>query len=415
MQAGSITATEEAMPDEPTRETLGDWNGRQIPVARTRGGVIVVLDPSDNLVRGGVVPWPPPEVVQKAYQSRQVRAFDAVTSGRATSKWGFYSDLQSLHSEDAITWSVFGPLVYSEPSTRSRFVAALLKLLELHVRQEEPAHVWLWRRIPHPDTIVSGGPEIDVGIHVGDTIVYGEAKWRSIVGRQQGKAGDKDQIQLRREFCQTVGQKLYPEARRFIVLGIAQDASLVQNGDTRCGNVDVYLRSLSWNQLVSVEEHPHQAELRRYLAWKSEHSQSRGSDDERGSEHEITGRPPRPPSRLSEIERPKVFRSDGMTSGAPRSRITVEAFRRGAADLSDDVIETLYQRREFTVRVLPDDRGLEYTPRSTGKRREQRWTYIERVLERFNETGSLHAGDYADLTKHASYVLAIVKRIRSSQ
>jgi hypothetical protein len=96
------------------------------------------------------------------------------------------------------------------------------------------------------------------------------------------------------------------------------------------------------------------------------------------------------------------------------SRITVDGFRRGAAALAGEVIETLHQRRQFTVRVLPHGRGLEYTPRSTGTPREQRWTYVERVLDRFNETGSFHPADYTELTQHSSYVLAILKRIRET-
>jgi hypothetical protein len=270
-----MTANHTAMPDKPSSGKLTDWNGREIAVARSRGGVTVVLDPSDNLIRGGVAPWPPPEVVQKAYQSRQARAFDGDALGAATSAWGFYSDLQSLHSEDAITWSAFGPLVYGTAEARSRFVSALLKLLDVVVRPAEPAHLWLWRRIPHPDIPVSGGPEIDVGIHVGDTVVYAEAKWRSGVGTGQGKAGDKDQIQLRREFCQTHGQKLYPDARRFVVLGIAQDPSFIHRGDVRSGAVELHLRSLTWNNLAGLAELPHGDEFQRYVAWKSAHSQGR--------------------------------------------------------------------------------------------------------------------------------------------
>src|SRR6478672_8414194 len=94
------------------------------------------------------------------------------------------------------------------------------------------------------------------------------------------------------------------------------------------------------------------------------------------------------------------------------SKLTVENFRAGATRLAGEVIETLYQRRQFTVRVLEAERGVEYLPLSSGKPREQRWNYVERVLERFNECGSMHPADYTDITKHSSYVLAIVKRMR---
>ena len=44
------------------------------------------------------------------------------------------------------------------------------------------------RGIPHPDTLVPGGPEIDFGIQTADTLILGEAKWLSGVGRLQGVA-----------------------------------------------------------------------------------------------------------------------------------------------------------------------------------------------------------------------------------
>lgn len=75
---------------------------------------------------------------------------------------GFYSDLQSMHSEDAITWSVFGPVAYADPSTRKLFVEDLFRQIGPNETVGH-ANVWLWRRLPHPDKPVSGGPEIDFG------------------------------------------------------------------------------------------------------------------------------------------------------------------------------------------------------------------------------------------------------------
>lgn len=52
---------------------MQDWNERDIEVARSKGGVIAVADVSDNLIRVSEVPWPPPAVVQKLYESRPTR------------------------------------------------------------------------------------------------------------------------------------------------------------------------------------------------------------------------------------------------------------------------------------------------------------------------------------------------------
>jgi len=137
----------------------------------------------------GVIPWPPPELIQKVYQSRQVRAYLGSELATAKAKLGFYSDLQSLHSEDAVTWSVFGPVAYASPSIRSAFVRELLALIDVRGSSSD-ASVWLWRRIPHPDDLVPGGPEIDFGIQTGDVFLLGEAKWRSPVAAAQGVSRD---------------------------------------------------------------------------------------------------------------------------------------------------------------------------------------------------------------------------------
>ena len=102
-------------------EPAVDWNGRPITLVRTRGGVAAVSDFSDNLIRDDRLPWPPPPVVQKLYESRQSRAFDPPELAAAMKRLGFYSDLQSLNSEDAITWSYFGSfLAETRLSTRDR-------------------------------------------------------------------------------------------------------------------------------------------------------------------------------------------------------------------------------------------------------------------------------------------------------
>src|SRR5581483_4690440 len=54
---------------------ITDWRGAVVDVALSSGGVRAVSNPWDNVIRTGVHPWPPPELLQKVYQSRQVRAF----------------------------------------------------------------------------------------------------------------------------------------------------------------------------------------------------------------------------------------------------------------------------------------------------------------------------------------------------
>lgn len=55
----------------------------------------------------------------------------------------------------------------------------------------------------HPDKSLPGGPELDFIVDGDRCVVFGKAKWLSGEGRGHGIAGDKGQIQLRREFLAT--------------------------------------------------------------------------------------------------------------------------------------------------------------------------------------------------------------------
>lgn len=255
-------------------KTISDWNGNSIQIVKSRGGVITTAVPEENLVRSGISPWPPAEIVQKLYQSRQLRAFDEDNSKVATNSLGFYTDLQSLHSEDAITWSVFGPLIYGDEKSRRKFTANLFDDLNLSNPIKTPVRMWLWRRLPHPDNLVPGGPEIDFGIQTMDTLVLGESKWRSAVSAAQGLNKDKNQITLRREFCEKYGLNIYPQYRHFVILGLSLYGGVTADADANLPNARIHLRDTTWKSLCRIRAHPLNAELHAYYEWKLSLTQS---------------------------------------------------------------------------------------------------------------------------------------------
>jgi len=135
------------------------------------------------------------------------------------------------------------------------------------------ANVWLWRRLPHPDTLVPGGPEIDFGIQTADVFLLGEAKWRSSVGASQGVERNKDQLTLRREFCSKYGRKLLPDVKQFVVLGISWKGGLLTNENAAADGVALHSRDITWDQIARLKSHPCSAELQSYISWKQSHSQ----------------------------------------------------------------------------------------------------------------------------------------------
>ena len=216
-----------------------------------------------------VTPWPPPEITQKLYQSRQARAF-VTDLQRVQAKLGYYCDLQSIHAEDAMTWSVFGPLVYSDAVQKSEFAKWLFTTVGVPSRTD-PAHLWLWRRLPHPDTLAPGGPEIDFGVQTSSTLLLGESKWRSGLGQRQGKNHDKDQMDIRLELVRKYGRVLFPTVENFVLLFVSPEDSELK-GEIDTHGVRIFLRHCRWVTLCEYPDHPASRELQAYLRWKIQHS-----------------------------------------------------------------------------------------------------------------------------------------------
>jgi hypothetical protein len=87
-------------------------------------------------------------------------------------------------------------------------------------------------------------------------------------------------------------------------------------------------------------------------------------------------------------------------------KIKYDDFRSFINTINGQSFHTLYRKVAFDVHV--DQSGLKYTPASSGKPRIQKWKFIERVVLRYEETGSIQPSDYQDITANASYLLTLI-------
>ena len=71
-----------------------------------------------------------------------------------------------------------------------------------------------------------------------------------------------------------------------------------------------------------------------------------------------------------------------------------------------EVLETVTGRR-FTVGIYLDCPF--FTPASSGYGQSDGRKAAERFLARYNATGSLRPGDYADVTRNASYFVGLLR------
>ncbi len=250
---------------------IAHWSGHSVvDVAESAGGVLATIDPLANLVRAAVSPWPAPELVQKLYASERWRGKAPKDDVAVRERLGHYCDLQSLNSEDAITWSFFGPLIYGSSDWRAEFATGLFR--KLGVDRPTWVALWLWRRIPHPEKPTSnGGPEIDFGIQSESCVVFGEAKWNSKIGAGQGVAGNRTQLDLRSAYCCGLGPRALPAVRHWAVLGVGRERDVLAK--TELGRCPVH--NVSWRDLIEVMPACLRPELEQYVAWKERYSTAR--------------------------------------------------------------------------------------------------------------------------------------------
>ena len=87
--------------------------------------------------------------------------------------------------------------------------------------------------------------------------------------------------------------------------------------------------------------------------------------------------------------------------------MTYEELLELARRLEGQRLETV-TGRPFTIGVYRD--APFFTPASSGYGQADGRKATERFLARYNEIGSLRPGDYADVTRNASYLVALVAR-----
>lgn len=217
------------------------------------------------------MPWPPPEIVQKLYASDRWRGKTEEDGRAVRERLGYYCDLQSLNSEDAITWSFLGPLVYGPAAWREHLATTLF--IRLGFPKPRVVAIWLWRRIPHPEKCTSnGGPEIDFGIQSEAAVVLGEAKWNSDLAIGQGVGRNRSQFDLRAAYCGGFGPKALPEIRHWAVLGVGRGTDVL---DCASASLGVAVHNCSWAQLLALMPSALHGELGAYLAWKDKYSSRR--------------------------------------------------------------------------------------------------------------------------------------------
>jgi len=92
--------------------------------------------------------------------------------------------------------------------------------------------------------------------------------------------------------------------------------------------------------------------------------------------------------------------------------MTYEELLALARRLEGETLETV-TGRQFAVEIAVGTPF--FTPASSGCGQSDGRKAVERFLERYNETGSLRPGDYADVTRNASYLIEMLLRAEADR
>ncbi len=251
-----------------------DWNGNDVAVRRSRGGVLTFERWEDNVLRGDLNPWPPEQLLKqvRGYVGHRDH-FDAEDADALAADLGRISKIQSINSEDAVTFSWFGTLAGAAADKRRAAVQWLYDRIGIDATAKDPV-IDQWSRVFHPHAPGSAnGPELDARIDDPDAaLIYVEAKWRAAIGTGKGKAAGirDDQIVLRRNSMRA-DPALEVDQRLFVVLGVSEHkpdlaAWVEPEGPAR----PVRVAWLTWNDLSACAAHPLAEEFSRFIAWKRE-------------------------------------------------------------------------------------------------------------------------------------------------
>lgn len=257
---------------------IPNWKGRNIQVARSGeqfNGRMAVVDFKDNLVAAAIPECIPFPLLQKLVRSVHEADYFGAARTAVTNLLDFYTDLQSLASEDAITFSYFGPIWLRGSTEVARFTDWLVRELELPLRKTATANMEFWRRIPHAQTAGRNGSEFDWAVQSANLLLFSENEFCGSHASNLGIRCDLSQVEMLREYVIKWGAALHPSVERFVILYITPFAlaqSAVQE-DFPIGRAWLHIRNLTWQHLSSYRGHPLGTEFGEYFDWRCAHAE----------------------------------------------------------------------------------------------------------------------------------------------
>ena len=230
-----------------------DYSQTKVIPSKSNSGAVTPI--KNNLLVPESISWPPVELVSKFYKSEHLKDYEEKYHEELIKELGYYCDLASIKSEDAIAWSLFGYISKMDKAIQNNFYNEFLE--NIHYQKDNIISIELWKTLPHPETLTSKGPEIDVFMLGENYYILIECKWTSVIGAKQGKNKNYDQIQIRELFKNGIGKKIFPNKE--CIIALVANENIGKN---------IFI---SWETIITFGSLPHKKLFCDYLEWKKKY------------------------------------------------------------------------------------------------------------------------------------------------
>jgi hypothetical protein len=252
------------------KDTLVRYDGFVIGGARSRGsGVFAAFDWRHLTLNPG------PEIEAKAYKPSRIDSFDRTDHEDLSRLLGHYSDVQSINSEDTVTWSCF------RGQSVDRWIDAFVDEAFGSGGRSPWSRPILWDRRQHPDgTGTVNGPEADVILESPGTDGQAwryvvEAKWLADLDGRQGADRTRTQVDMRLHTARygDIARNhsgvivVCPSPKRYFRRGGRKDVFsryFEPDGESYISKIATDAQVITWERIAALAG----GELEEYLSWR---------------------------------------------------------------------------------------------------------------------------------------------------
>lgn len=259
------------MQSKDSSNQVNDWNGKEIEVCYSANTqIFATLHPNQNIVSMRDNAFQSPELKRKYAISCEDSNFgkSSILSNRNWSL-GYYCELQSILSPQAIAWSVFGSISHATSIVQRNWMMDFFSSINLEEPDVNDAQFFFWRKLLDAKKATKPSPEIDIMITTPNSLNMVLCYWNINASNTQTNL-IKERILELDECLYEMNPSHLANERTLNLIVIDQNTHL-QEADLQ-NQLNHKFSTTTWQTICNFKSHPSYREIQRYYDWKSKHS-----------------------------------------------------------------------------------------------------------------------------------------------